>query len=291
MTFLFALTRALHFASLMTLFGACAFAWIVQRRLRRDVGLPRGVLLSCGGVALATALISVAFVAGEMTNSAAVAFAPATLGEVMAHTLYGQLASARMTLLAAFILIGWWSPATLRPAGCVGGAIALALLGLTSHSAASGSVEYTALRACIDALHLLAGGFWLGGVAVLAFAVWRQPRDNDGHVALLSLFSRWGAIAVLVLVVAGTINGFAILDIQGMRWSSVYLTWLAIKLVLAGIMVALALTNRFAVLPGLMRGEKDAAETLPLTLGGELCAAGLILLCVGFLGLAAPMAM
>jgi len=62
-------------------------------------------------------------------------------------------------------------------------------------------------------------------------------------------------------------------------------------LALAAIMVALALTNRLGVLPGLMHGEADAAETLPLTLSAELIVAGLILLCVGFLGLTAPMAM
>lgn len=291
MTFLFALARALHFASLMTLFGACTFGWIVQRRLQRDASLPRAVLLSCGGVALATALISVAFVAGEMSNGAAITFAPDTLGQVFTSTLYGHIAAARMSLLAAFLIIGLFSRPALQSVGSIVGGIALALLGLTSHAAASGSVAYSLLRAAVDALHLLAGGFWIGGVAVLAFAVWRTRRDRDGHIALLRLFSRWGAVAVAVLVIAGTINAFAILDIQGMRWSAVYLAWLAVKLALAGIMVALALTNRFGVLPGLMRGESDASETLPLTLSAELAVAGLILLCVGFLGLTAPMAM
>jgi len=291
MTFLFALARALHFASLMTLFGACAFAFIVQRRLRRDVNLPRQLLLACGSIVLATTLISVAFVAGEMSKGAAITFAPDTLGQVLASTLYGRIAAARMVLLAAFVVIGCFSRPALQSGGCIVGGIALALLGLTSHAAASGSVAYSLLRAVVDALHLVAGGFWIGGVAALAFAVWRTPRDGDGHIALLRLFSRWGVVAVATLVVAGTINGFAILDVQGMRWSAVYLAWLAVKLALAAIMVALALTNRFGVLPGLMRGEADAAETLPLTLSAELIVAGLILLCVGFLGLTAPMAM
>jgi putative copper resistance protein D len=196
-----------------------------------------------------------------------------------------------MVLLTAFLIIGCFSHQPLQRVGCIVGGITLALIGLTSHAAASGSVEYALLRAAVDASHLVAGGFWIGGVAVLAFVVWQSPRDRDGHIALLRLFSRWGAVAVSVLVGAGTINAFAILDIQGMRWSAAYLAWLAVKLALAGIMVALALTNRFGVLPGLVRGEADAAGTLPLTLGAELALAGLILLCVGFLGLTAPMAM
>src|SRR5689334_2151681 len=130
MTFLFALVRALHFASLMTLFGACAFSWIVQRRLRRDVSLPRALLLACGAVALATALISVAFVTGEMSNGAAITFAPDTLGEVLTSTLYGHIAAARMVLLSAFVVIGWFSRPALQIVGSIVGGIALVLLGL-----------------------------------------------------------------------------------------------------------------------------------------------------------------
>src|SRR4029077_7704251 len=121
---LFALVRALHFASLMTLFGACTFAWIVQWRLQRDVSLPRALLLACGAVALATALISVVFVAGEMSNAAQVALDPQTLGQVFASTLYGHIAAARMVLLTVFLVIGYLSRRPLQSVGCIVGGIA-----------------------------------------------------------------------------------------------------------------------------------------------------------------------
>ena len=109
----------------MTLFGASAFGWIVQWRLHRDASLPRMVLLSCGGIALATALISVAFVAGEMSNGAAISFAPDTLGRVLASTLYEHIAAARMVLLAAFLIVGYLSRQALQSVGSIVGGILL----------------------------------------------------------------------------------------------------------------------------------------------------------------------
>jgi putative copper export protein len=94
-----------------------------------------------------------------------------------------------------------------------------------------------------------------------------------------------------LLVVAGTTNAIAILDIRGMAWSVSYLSLLALKLVLAAVMIALALTNRFSLMPGLARGESEAAQTLPFTVIAELGCALAILLVVGILGLTSPMAM
>jgi putative copper resistance protein D len=152
-------------------------------------------------------------------------------------------------------------------------------------------VQYVYLLAANDSLHLLAGGFWLGGLVALLPVTLAKPRDIPELLARLRLFSTFGMAAVGVLVLAGTANGIAILDMQGMRWSATYLDWLAIKLVLAAIMIALALTNRFGLMPALARGETEAAETLPWTLFAELSCAALILLAVGILGLTAPMQM
>jgi putative copper resistance protein D len=248
------------------------------------------LLAARAGAALASAVLLVGVVAGQMSGSGALFDASAT-GLVVRDTLYGHIALARMTLLAAFLLIAWVAPAARLIAGTVLGGAALALLSLTSHAAAAGPAQFTALRAGIDGVHLLTAGFWLGGVMTLIAAVRREPRDGAKHVALLRLFSRWGSACVALLVAAGTFSGVAILYAPGMAWSPVYLTLLAVKLVLAGLMIALALTNRFSLLPGLARGEKEAAENLPLTLYAELGAALLIVLVVGFLGLTAPMQM
>jgi putative copper resistance protein D len=290
MIFGFAFVRAVYFASAMLLFGSCAFGWIVKSTSNHDLALSRGLLVARASAALASAVLLVGFVAGTMAGTGTL-FDPAAAGLVVRETLYGHLAILRISLLAAFLLVAWLLPSARLIAGTVLGGGALALLSLTSHAAAALDSKYEYLLAASDALHLLAAGFWVGGLVSLLPTVLTKPFDREKTVALLRLFSAWAAVAVAVLVISGTVNGIAILDTQGMPWSSEYLTWLAIKLVLAGLMIALALTNRFGLMPSLARGEPEAAETLPLTVFAELGCAALILLAVGILGLTAPMQM
>jgi putative copper resistance protein D len=208
---------------------------------------------------------------------------------VVVQTFYGNVFLVRIALLIGLGLLCITDGAPGLKALTAG--LALALPGLTSHAAAADDTRYEYARAAVDALHLLAAGFWIGGLVALLPPIFARPRDVPKLVAKLRLFSFYGPIAVAVLVVAGTLNGVAILDVRGMQWSGTYLTWLAVKLVLAGVMIALALTNRFGVLPGLARGEKEAQDTIPLTVLAELGCAALILLAVGFLGLTSPMQM
>jgi putative copper export protein len=291
MTDLFAITRALHFFSTMTLFGASAFGLIVRFRLHGETGLPRSVFVACSAIALLTTLLTIGFVADAMAGTPGAIFYPALWGQVARDTLYGELALVRSGLFLAFLLCAWLRPSWTLMAGALLGGGALALLGPTSHASRSVADQYVYLLAANDSVHLLAGGFWLGGLVALVPATMMKPRDPQRLLALLRLFSAWAMAAVGVLILAGTANGFAILDMRGMAWSQTYIDWLAIKLVLAGVMIALALTNRFGLMPALARREKEAEASLPLTLFAELGCAALILLAVGILGLTAPMQM
>ena len=291
MTALFAVTRAVHFASVMILFGAGAFAWLARTRHGLDARLSKSLFTSAAIAALVSAFACLGFVAAEMSGSPSAMFDSQTLWAVADGTLYGHVALLRIAFLAASLAYILFWPQLRDVTASIFGGLALALLALTSHAAASGPPQYEFARAGNDAVHLLTAGLWIGGLAALLPSVLAAPRDTPRLVALLRLFSGWGAASVAMLVVAGSLNGILILGVPVMRWSDSYLTWLAVKLVLAGVMIALALTNRFGVLPGLARGEKDAADTIPLTVVAELACAVLILLAVGFLGLTAPMQM
>jgi putative copper resistance protein D len=253
--------------------------------------LPRSLFALCAAVALLTSLLTIGFVADQMTGSADAIFDPALWGTVARDTLYGELALLRAVLFLTFLLCAWLRPEWTLRAGAILGGGALILLGPTSHASRSVAAEYVYLLAANDSVHLLAGGFWLGGLVALLPATLAKPRDIPELLTRLRLFSAWGMVAVSLLVMAGTANAVAILDMQGMRWSESYLDWLAIKLVLAAVMIALALTNRFGLLPAMARGDTEAGETLPWMLLAELSCAGLILLAVGILGLTAPMQM
>lgn len=283
MSTLFALVRFAHFASLMTVFGASALLTQMAPvdRLGRTLDRPR---LVAAAIAFVTGGLWFLFVAVEMSGGA---FDGDVLARVLLATSFGHVAAWRFALLAwlCWLCIGGSEPFKTAVSG-----IALLLLAFTSHAAALGEPPPHYVRVAVDAAHVLAAGFWTGGLAVLAREVLATPRDTPHLIRTLKLFSRGGAIAVAVLVAAGILNGVFILGAGG-RWSNAYVTLLAFKIVLAAMMVGLALTNRFGVLPGLERGDKEADETVPLTVVAELSCAVLILVIVGFLGVAPPMQM
>ena len=291
MTIAFALFRAVQFAGLTVLFGAGAFAWIARARRGVDARLSRRVFIVATIAALVSAVVCLGFVTEEMAGEPGAMFDPATLWAVASDTLYGRVALLRLAFLGLCLISTLAWPQQRDVAATVLGGYALALLGLTSHAAAAGPSQYEFVRAGNDAVHLLAAAFWIGGLAALLPAALATPRDVPKLVSLLRLFSGFGAAAVAMLIVSGTLSGYLILFLTGMGWSGTYIAWLAVKLVLAGVMIALALTNRFGVLPGLARGEREAADTIPLTVIAELSCAALILLAGGFLGITAPMQM
>lgn len=283
MTAVYALARALHFASLMSVFGATALL------ARAPVGgtVFRRTLTWATWVAPVSAAICLCFAASEMTGDPAAIADPRTVWAVATATFYGHVFIARFVLLIVLGVLCLRDGLYVAKAAVSGAA--LAMVSLTSHAAASG--EAYALHATVDALHLLTAGFWVGGLVVLARETLAAPRDLAKLIGLLRTFSRWGAPSVAILLAAGTANSFFILGAPGMQWATRYVVLLAAKIVLAAVLVALALTNRLAVLPGLERGDRESQETIPLTVIAELSCAVAILVIVGFLGVISPMQM
>jgi putative copper resistance protein D len=278
-TALFALTRALHFASLMTVFGASALLHQARGVVTPGAKLRR-LLFAASLAALATAVLWLCFTAAQLSDGP---LAIDGLVAVVTKTTFGNVFLARVVLLACLCVA--FASAAARTVVSGG---ALVLLAATGHAAASAARPLVGMLA--DGLHLLTAGFWVGGLVVLVPEVLAKPRDTARLIALLKLFSRWGVLSVAVLVASGTLNGVFVLDME-MSWNTTYVTWLAIKIALAAVMVAIALSNKFSVLPGLERGDREAADTIPITVIAELACAIVVLLIAGSLGTMPPMAM
>ena len=256
---LLALIRALHLAGLMSVFGACA----LLLQLEPGEAAPRRWVLLWGAVLSVVTVLAQVLVAPGLTT------VPIARAGVL-------------TILALLCL----RDGLILPKAILAGA-ALGLIAAESHAAKAGGASL--LYAGIDALHLLAAAYWVGGLTILAPAAIATPRDLPRLIRLLHGFARWAAPSVGVLLVAGAANGFIILGAPGVHWTSRYVILLALKIVLAAIMVALALTNRLGVLPGLERGDREAEETIPLTIIAELSCAVAILVIVGFLAVIPPL--
>ena len=209
MTFAFALVRALHLASLMMLFGSAVL--LARLRIRipelaiESSGLRR-LRLALAGVALLTTPLWLAFTAGQMAGDAGAMIDPGTLGLTLTSTLFGQLLAVRLVLLLLLIatLLARWEIFTALLAG-----LGLALISVTSHAAEASPANFAAIGITTDALHLLCGGIWLGGLCVLG-AIMAQRRAAPRLPDALSLFAGWGMVAVALMAMTGLINAATI---------------------------------------------------------------------------------
>ncbi|HEY0107256.1 MAG TPA: hypothetical protein VGB91_14340, partial [Rhizomicrobium sp.] len=100
MTAVFALVRALHFASLMGVFGASALLSRAAAIGFEGARLRRAMTVAAL-LAWASAVLSAGFTGGEMTDSAWGGFDPAVFANVATRTTYGEVFLVRFALLAA----------------------------------------------------------------------------------------------------------------------------------------------------------------------------------------------
>jgi copper resistance protein D len=241
---LLAVIRWFHEISLMLLFGGAALLTLLRLTLPWN-----GFRISAACVALLGGILWFILTAAEMGGALSIE----VLRLALTQTLFGILFQARMVLLILLL------PALARRwpeiwVAAFSGA-ALVLISVTSHAAQSSPAGLTAFGAVSDGLHFLTGGFWIGGLAVLAALYARHHADFP---RALAMFAEWGMVAVAVLILTGMVNAPMVLLGGAGHDSPLYLSVLGAKLVLVAAMVRLALINHFKLLPGLAKGTGGA---------------------------------
>jgi len=234
------LLRWLNFTVLLTLVGGVAMAYLILRPTpgkdeaavaemrgaahRRVMGLAT----ICSGLAVVTGLglllWQMGTLAGDLPEGASMAGAT---WQLLSRTRWGLFWLLRQGILLVLSgVLGWYyrqiaggqegggSHSWQQRLGVLGtGLLLLAVLtvqGLTGHAAAL--TLSTTLAVGIDALHLLAASFWVGGL--LALSIGLLPllrRQNRADFALLTRsswgrFGGWAAISMGVLVATGLYN-------------------------------------------------------------------------------------
>ena len=228
---LVAVFRALEYIGL---FGAGG-CFIVAALVRREpaIGLrapaPQGALL----VAL---LAGTTVVAGE-SISAAGGLSINGFSDYLLGGPAGYARLARIGLEAVALLVA--TPAAeMALAPVVGAMLAIAAAG---HAAAD---RPWPLGVAIDALHLLAGGVWAGGLLAIVSASMRAPRERV--VLLIRRFSRVALAAFGLSVVLGALRGTQELAQLGDLVSTGYGRVLGIKILVVAAVVPVALVVRRA---------------------------------------------
>ncbi|MFF0654202.1 copper resistance CopC/CopD family protein [Micromonospora tulbaghiae] len=172
---------------------------------------------------------------------------------------YGTTHLVRLGLLAAaaFLL----RPLFAGPIGRTDGII-LAVLGgaalftwpLAGHAAASPA---PAVSVVVDAVHLGGMAVWLGGLVMLAVFLLRRADERELD-AILPIWSRWAALAVAALLLAGTVQG--LIEVAGLRalFDTTYGRLLLAKIVLFALVIGVAAYSRALVRRRVAAGRPGA---------------------------------
>jgi copper resistance protein D len=260
--------RLLHYAAVTTLAGVSFFPQyaysdaepIVLRRWRQ------GVLLAAAIAALLGAVLWFVFSVANMSGTLADVADREVLWTVMTETTFGSVWTGRLVLSIIMVGLLWkrvvskFGPRrdSITPALAEGLLISLAGVG---HSQIEEGIEGI-IHVVSDAVHLLAAGAWLGGLVPLGYIVmlhgrkWGPAQKNELNDILLR-FSGMGYVAVAALIGSGLLNGWFLIGNASGLFSTPYGQLLIVKLVLFAGMLALAVSNRFWIVPSLTKARTD----------------------------------
>ncbi len=268
--------RGLHLAALMSAFGTLLFALAVA---------PAGLRQGLTRFAAASALTAVGFGVGWFLSQA-IAIAggpePAAVLAVASETRFGQILMLRLLLLGSALI-------SMRHHGIIALALLTLALGLQSLIGHAGASDSVWVLAPAEALHLLAGGAWLGALGPLWFTLKVLP-PRDGRMAC-EHFSPIGLAAVLLIAGTAVVQAVPLVgSLPGLIGTGYGQAALG-KLALFMIMLGLAAWNRLSLTDRLdADGDGRTRRTMMVSVGVEAGLGLLVALTAGLLASQTPAA-
>jgi copper transport protein len=256
----FGLTRALAFASVLTLIGALFFLWTRWPEAGTDPG-QRGLLWVAWIVAFVTAFAGIglqaAYSSGQTISGA---LDTGAIGDVM-DTRFGQSWLLRALLLILVIPALRKPERRPRPPALAAAAVlGVAILATFTFAGHARTGRWTTFATILDLFHLGGAAIWLGGVVVLGVALARRAQLR-GAVDAAQRFAAIAPIAIAVIVASGFLQGLRQTDGLESIVDTAYGRLLLVKIGLVGLVLTAASVSR-AVLRG--REETRAREPLPV---------------------------
>lgn len=245
--------RFIHFGALMLIFGNALYSvWFapssLQRLMTRRFQRQQKIAAL---ISLTTALLMLGIQGGLMGNGWSDVFIPGIWRSVL-NTQFGSVWLWQIILAAITAGAAWLAPqkGSRLLLLAMGQFVLLAGVG---HAAMNEGVT-GALQRLNHAVHLLCAATWVGGLLPLLFCM----RLAKGHwqtsaIYTMMRFSRVGHYAVAGVMLTGIINA---LFITGFRvsWNTDYVQLLLFKCALVGLMVVIALVNRYFLVPRFQTG-------------------------------------
>ena len=290
MDFALDVVRLIHYAAALQLFGVCVFqSLMAPAELRRHLDVSsRALALPSAWLLLLSAISWLALMAGTMGEGWSDAIDPNVLFLVLRATAFGTVWAWQ--LLFAFLLVlvlsfrreGKWLWTTLLAS------LALGSLGLIGH-ATIGVGAMGILNRTSQVLHLLASGFWIGSLVPLLFCLRAMLNSEHaaGAQAALQRFSGLGHFAVAIVIATGLANGWLLLRDAGIDLASLYQQLLMAKVSIVGVMIVLAIVNRYVFMPAIPNGGPGLNQ-LRLGTIAEIVLSGGVIGLVSILGTSSP---
>jgi putative copper resistance protein D len=239
--------RLIQFAAAMLAFGAAAFRAYVPEVGTEFAGWLAGVIRAAAVVAFLAALAMVPVTAADMAGSAAAAESLETVTAVLFGTQFGHAWCWHLGFGAALVVAAW-----LRVGGPTLAFAGLSLASLAFVGHASDMPGLPGLGHELNqAVHLLAGGAWLGGLLPLYALLHRARPDDPAIEDGVAHFSQMGYVAVALIAATGIINTCMLVGGVRALFGTAYGRLLCVKVALYFVMVAIALVNRLSLAPRL----------------------------------------
>ena len=284
-----ALVRLCFDAAAIAAYGVSGFiACVAPKRLGQAITASSNFLtVAASSLAVFSTLAWLPIEAAVIGESWQSALDRSTLSVLLCDTAMGKAWLVRLALsllLAAALL--WRSTPIARLA--LSGLL-LASLALTGHANMDEGTRGV-FHILNDALHLLAGGAWLGSLLALpgCLARLRDPAFCTEAKTALRRFSSAGHLAVALAIATGIVNTVLVLGRWPTDFTSTYQMLLVAKIALVAGMTGLALVNRYLFVPRMVTQPDRAIIQIRNGTYAELALGAGVLGLVAFFGILDP---
>jgi copper transport protein len=269
----FGIGRALAFLSLLVLVGGIAFVrtWWPDAASRRPIIV---LFVVAWATVIITALAGIGLEAAYSTGKGFGSVLDWNLIKEVMRSHFGEAWLTRAIVAAAclpFVLRPtlWkkpWPRGAVLDVGLV--LVGLLLLATISYAGHATTGRWVALAFVTDVLHLTGAAGWLGGLVVIALALWLPARARGAPLAS-ARFSRLAGPAIALIVLTGTVQAFRQVSSLSALVHTTYGRLLIAKVLAVGVVLVAASASRDIVRervlpaltpalgPGAARAEAD----------------------------------
>lgn len=288
---LFVLCRFLHFLAVMLMFGLSTFTALLAPVRFSAILKTRlsPLLIFSTFLGLASAIALLAIQAGMMGDGWSDTYKLSVWWAVLG-TRFGEIWQWHLGLSILgmwVVLLGTTRLYYQLMVGC--STLLLASLAFTGHAAMHDGVLGW-IHQANQIIHLLSAGYWLGCLPALLVCLAYTGRSDVKREAITTLirFSSWGHLAVALVLVTGMINSIIILRETSLTLTSEYQMLLLSKVILVLFMIAVAVINRYLIVPMLQKWPIKAHYWLVVNSCAEIILGAAVLLLVSIFATMAP---